>query len=179
MITVVASDTNDFRGANWREQGRASLAVIVAERLADPAPASPVVEFVEDNDDTPVPGLAVDTAADEIRPGGVGWKVWSLAATAVLVLLVMVVFAAGALGGPGIQVSPTAPPGPIFTPTDTVGPTDAGLPTSIDTAGAASATPTPTAAATPTPTPPPNTMPITIAPNPTPTPSPTATPSPT
>jgi eukaryotic-like serine/threonine-protein kinase len=171
-----------FLGASWRDQGRAWLAVVVADRLADQAPAAPDVEFVDD-DDAPVPGLAIDSAADEVRAGGVGWKVWSVAAAAVVALVVMIIFAAQALGGPGIQVSPTPPPAPLFTPTDTPGPTDAGgLPTSIDTAGGATGTPTPRPTATPTPTAPPNTMPITIAPAPTQTPSPTAgspSPSPT
>jgi len=141
-----------FSGASWRDQGRAWLAVIVADRLADPAPAAPDVEFIDD-DDAPVPGLAIDSAADEIRPGGVGWKVWLVAAAAVVALVVMIIFAAQALGGPGTQVSPTPPPAPLFTPTDTPGPTDAGgLPTSIDTAGGATATPTPRPTATPAPT---------------------------
>ncbi len=167
-----------FLGARWRDEGRAWLAVVVAERLGDPAPAAPEVEIVDDDEDTPLRGLAIDSAADEIRPGGVGWKVWSVAAAAVLALVVMVFFAAQALGGPGVQVSPTPPPAPLIAPTDT--PTDAaGLPTSIDTAGAATATPTPRPTAMPTPTAPPNTMPITIAPAPqTPSPSASVTPSP-
>jgi serine/threonine-protein kinase len=169
-----------FLGANWREQGRAWLAVVVADRLADPALEAPDVEFVED-DDAPLPGLEIDTAADEERTGGVGWKVWSVAAAAVVALVVMIIFAVQALGGPGVQVSPSAPPAPIFTPTSGITvPTDAGVATAIDTAGAAPLTPTPTATPTPTPTAAPNTMPITIAPNPiqTPTPSP-ASPAPT
>ncbi|MHB8489040.1 MAG: serine/threonine-protein kinase [Candidatus Dormibacteria bacterium] len=168
-----------FLGSTWRDQGRAWLAVVVADRLADPAPAAPAVEVVDDEDDGPLPGFAIESAADAPRPGGVGWKVWSIAAAAVIALVVMVRFAAQALGGPGVQVSPTPPPGPVFTSTGTPVPTDAGLPTSLDTAGAAPATATP--APTPTPTVAPNTAPITIAPapNPSPTPSATATPAPT
>jgi serine/threonine-protein kinase len=168
-----------FLGAGWREHGRASLAAIVADRLADPAPVTPAVELVDDDDDMPLPGIAIDPAADERRPGGVGWKVWSVAAAAVIALVVMVIFAARALGGPGVVVSPSVPPGPIFTPGSGV-PTDVGLPTSVDTAGASPSTPQP--AATPTPTVAPNTMPITIAPIPIQTPTPTAaspTPTPT
>jgi eukaryotic-like serine/threonine-protein kinase len=169
-----------FLGSAWRDQGRAWLAVVVTDRLADPAPAPPEVELVDDEDDGPLPGFAIDVAADAPRPGGVGWKVWSVAAAAVIALVVMVIFAAKALGGPGLQASPTPPPGPLFASTPTPGPTDAGLPTGIDTAGAAPATVKPTAAGKPTPTVAPNTMPITIAPNPTQasTPSATATPKP-
>jgi serine/threonine-protein kinase len=170
-----------FLGATWREQGRAWRAVVVADRLSDPAPESPAIDVIDDDDDTPLPGLAIDSPADESRPGGVGWKVWSVAAAAVVALLVMIFLAAQALGGPGVQVSPSAPPAPIFSPT--TAPTDASVPTSIDTAGAPTPTPTTRATATPTPTAPPNTMPITIAPTPTapptPTPTPTVTPSPT
>src|SRR5580700_5342391 len=166
-----------FLGSAWRDQGRAWLAVIVTDRLADPAPTSPVVELVDAEDDEPLPGFAIDVAADAPKLGGVGWKVWSVAAAAVIALVVMVIFAAKALGGPGVQVSPTPPPGPLFT--STAAPTDASLPTSIDTAGAATATAKPTAAPTPTPTVAPNTMPITIAPNPISTPTPSAKPSPT
>jgi eukaryotic-like serine/threonine-protein kinase len=168
-----------FLGATWREQGRAWLGVAVTDRLNDPAPATPAIEVIDDDDDTPLPGLAIDAADKESRSGGVGWKVWSVAAAAVLALLVMIFFAAQALGGPGVQVSPSAPPAPIFSPTNA--PTDAGVPTSIDTGGAATPTPTPRPPATPTPTVPPNTMPITIAPTPTapPTPTATATPAPT
>jgi eukaryotic-like serine/threonine-protein kinase len=172
-----------FLGATWRDQGRAWLAVVVVDRLADPAPAAPMVEIADEDDETPLRGLAIDSAADDVRPGGVGWKVWSVAAAAVVALVVMIIFAVQALGGPGVQVSPTTPPGPLFSPTATPAPTDAGVPTSIDTAGAGASTPTltPRATATPTPTAPPNTMPITIAPSPTETPtaSPVAvTPSP-
>jgi serine/threonine-protein kinase len=164
-----------FLGATWRDQGRAWLAVVVAERLADPVPEAPPVEFLDDDDDGPVPGLAIDSAADEVRPGGVGWKVWSVAAAAVAALVVMIVFAVQALGGPGVQVSPTVPPAPTFTPTTATGaPVNGGVPTSIDTAGATTTTPTPSPTGTPTAAP--NTMPVTIAPSPTATP--TATPSP-
>jgi serine/threonine-protein kinase len=166
-----------FLGPAWREQGHAWLAVAVADRLADPVPAAPATEVVDADDDGPLPGLAIDAGGEMPRPGGVGWKVWSVAAAAVIALIVMVIFAAKALGGPGVQVSPTPPPGPLFTSTPTPGPTDAGLPTSIDTAGAAPATATPTAIATPTPTLAPNTMPITIAPAPAQSPTPTPTPS--
>jgi serine/threonine-protein kinase len=168
-----------FLGPAWREQGQAWLAVAVVDRLADPVPAAPATEVVDTDDDGPLPGLAIDAGGEMPRPGGVGWKVWSVAAAAVIALIVMVIFAAKALGGPGVQVSPTPPPGPLFTSTPTPGPTDAGLPTSIDTAGAApaTATATPTAIATPTPTVAPNTMPITIAPAPAQSPTPTPTPS--
>ena len=161
-----------FLGASWREQGRASLAVGVVDRLADPAPVAPAVEFDDDDDDAPLTGVTLDTASDEVRPGGVGWKVWSVAAAAVAALVVMIVFAVQALGGPGVQTSPTPPPGAVIAPTASAAPTGVGVPTSIDTAGVATSTPTPKASPTPTPTPPPNTMPITIAPVPTPTPSP-------
>jgi eukaryotic-like serine/threonine-protein kinase len=174
-----------FLGAAWREQGRAWLGPVVSDRLDDPAPEPRAVEFVDD-DDTPLVGLAIDGAAGGPRPGGVGWKVWSVAAAAVIALLVMIFFAAQALGGPGVQVSPSAPPAPIFTPS--AAPTGAGVPTSIDTAGAPTPTPTARPPATPKPTAPPNTMPVTIAPTPvqsaTPTPTaiqtiPSPTPTPT
>ncbi|MFI5285310.1 MAG: serine/threonine-protein kinase [Candidatus Dormibacteria bacterium] len=167
-----------FLGPGWREHGRSWLAVVVADRLADPAPAAPPVEFIYDDEDIPLPGLAMGAAADASRPGGVGWKVWSVAAAAVIALVVMVIFAAQALGGPGVQVSPSAPPAPIFTaPSGANAPTGAGAPTSIDTAGAPSATPTAPPTTTPTATVAPGTAPITIIAPPTPTP--TATPSPT
>jgi serine/threonine-protein kinase len=175
-----------FLGATWREQGRAWLAVVVVDRLADPVPEAPAVEFADEDDDAPLTGVALDSAADEVRPGGVGWKVWSVAAAAVIALVVMIIFAVQALGGPGVQTSPTPPPGPIFAPTASAAPTGVGVPTSIDTAGAATSTPTAKAPATPTPTAAPNTMPITIAPTVAPTPSPSPsfssnspTPSPT
>jgi len=57
---------NSFSRRKLAGPGRAWLAVIVADRLADPAPAAPDVEFIDD-DDAPVPGLAIDSAADEIR----------------------------------------------------------------------------------------------------------------
>ena len=171
-----------FLGATWRDQGRAWLAVIVVDRLADPAPAAPMVEIADEDDEAPLRGLAIDSAADEVRPGGGGWKVWSVAAAAVVALVVMIIFAVQALGGPGIQVSPTPPPGPIFSPTATPAPTDGSVPTSIDTAGAPTPTLTPRPTATPTATAPPDTMPITIAPSPTQTPTASpvvgATPSP-
>ena len=165
-----------FLGAAWRDQGRAWLATAVADRLADPVTAAPEAEFIDDLDGTPLPDIAIPAAPDEAQAGGVGWKVWSIAGAAVLALVVMVIFAARALGGPGVQESPTAPPGPIFTSTASALPTDAGVPTSIDTAGSAPVNPTLTPSPTATATPPPNTMPITIAPLPTPTSS-AATPS--
>ena len=99
-----------FLGAGWREHGRAWLAAAVADHLAAPDPDPPADEVVDDDEDTPLRGLAIDSAADEVRPGGVGWKVWSVAAAAVVALVVMIIFAARALGGPGVQVSPTPPP---------------------------------------------------------------------
>jgi serine/threonine-protein kinase len=170
-----------FLGATWRDQGRAWLAVVVAERLAEPVPtAAPVEEFLDDDDDAPLSGVAIDSAADTPRPGGVGWKVWSVAAAAVIALVVMVVVAVQALGGPGVQSSPTVPPAPVITAsTGAAVPTNAGVPTSIDTAGDAPDSPTPSPTAGPTPTTAPNTMPVTIAPSPTPTPTATPSPSPT
>ena len=53
-----------FLGASWRDQGRAWLAVVVADRLTDPAPAAADVEIVDDDEDTPLRGLALDSAAD-------------------------------------------------------------------------------------------------------------------
>jgi serine/threonine-protein kinase len=169
-----------FLGSNWRDQGRAWLAVVVAERLADPGPAAAPVEFLDDDDDAPLRGVAIDTASDAPRPGGVGWKVWSVAAAAVIALVVMVIFAVQALGGPGVQVSPTVPPQPAITAsTGGVVPTQVGVPTAIDTAGDAPDSPTPSPTAGPTPTTAPNTMPVTIAPSPTATPTATPSPSPT
>ncbi len=165
-----------FLGATWRDQARAWLAVAVAERLADPVPASEPVEFVDDDDDEPLHGVAIDSAADAARPGGVGWKVWSVATAAVIALVVMIVFAVQALGGPGVQQSPTLPP-VVTAPSRTAIPTVAGQPTSIDTAGDQPSSPTASRTAAPTPTTAPNTMPVTIAPSPTATP--TASPSPT
>ena len=171
-----------FLGAGWRDRGRSWLGATVADRLTDPVPATvPVEEFVDNDDGGPLRGVAIDTASDESRPGGVGWKVWAVAGAAVAALLVMVVFAVQALGGPGIEVSPSAPAAPIFPSSSAdaqpTGPTDSGLATSSDTAGAATGVPTPAATPTPTSTVPPNTMPITIAPTLTPTPTPSPTPS--
>jgi serine/threonine-protein kinase len=172
-----------FLGAAWRDQGRAWLASNVTERLADPAPnLLPVAEFVDEEDDTPLAGIAIDldSAADERPPGGVGWKTWSVAAGAVIVLIVVVFAAVNALGGSGVQISPTAPAGaaaPLFTPSPAPA-TDAGLPTDSDTVAPTTTTPSPTAAATPTPTAPANTAPVTIAPTPIVTPTPGSTPSP-
>ncbi len=178
-----------FLGAGWRDHGRALLAAGVAERLNDPAPTLlPVDEFVDEDDGTPLTGLEIDTAADEGRPGGVGWKVWSVAGAAVLALIVMMIFAVQALGGPGVQDSPSAPAAPVITPSTTgSAPTDAEVPTAVDTAGAATASPSPTSSATPTATAPPDTSPVSLAPTLTPSPSaspthghhPTPTPSPT
>ncbi len=163
-----------FLGTDWRDHGRAILTANVADRLNDPAPSLlPVDEFVDEEDGTPLTGLEIDTAADEPRPGGVGWKVWAVAGAAVLALVVMLVFAVQAIGGPGVQVSPSAPPAPVLSPATTGSvPTDAVVPTAVDTAGAASATPSPTSSATPTATPPVDTAPVSLAPTPTPTPSP-------
>jgi eukaryotic-like serine/threonine-protein kinase len=163
-----------FLGAAWRDQGRMWLSTNVAERLADPAPSLlPVEEFVDEDDGIPIAGIAIDTAADERRPGGVGWKVWTVAGTAVLVLVVVVFATVNALGGPPVQISPPGPSAPLFTPS--VAPSAVVVPTSIDTAGAATSTPSPAPSPTPTPTMPPNTAPVTL--NPTPTPTPIATPS--
>jgi hypothetical protein len=168
-----------FLGSAWRDQGRAWLATVVAERLADPAPAAGPVELIDD-DDEPLRGVAIDTASDAPRPGGVGWKVWSVAAAAVIALAVMIVFAVQALGGPGVQVSPTVPPLPVITAsTGGAIPTNVGVPTAIDTAGDSPSSPTPSPTAGPTPTTAPNTMPVTIAPSPTATPTATPSPSPT
>lgn len=167
-----------FLGAAWRDHGRALLAASVAERLNDPAPSLlPVDEFVDEDDSTPLTGLEIDTAADDRHPGGVGWKVWSVAGAAVLALIVMVILAVQAIGGPGVQVSPSSPPAPVLTSSATTGsaPTDAEVPTNIDTAGAATATPSPTPSATPTATAPPDTAPVSLAPTPTPSPSPSPT----
>ena len=170
-----------FLGAAWRDQGRAWLAANVTERLADPAPnLLPVAEFVDEDDGTPLTGIAIDTASDERPPGGVGWKTWSVAAGAVLVLVVVIFAVVNALGGSGVQISPTSPASaaaPLFTPSQPPA-TDAGVPTDTTTAGATTTTPSPTAAPTPTPTPAANTAPVTIAPTPTATPTPATTPSP-
>lgn len=172
-----------FLGAGWRDRGRAWIGANVGDHLSDPAPTTlPVDEFVDDDDGGPVRGIAIDTASDEPRPGGVGWKVWAVAGAAVAALLIMVMFAVRALGGPGVEVSPSAPAAPIFPPASSdaqpAGPTDPGLTTSSDTAGPATAAPTQAPTARPTPTVPPNTMPITIAPTLTPKPTPTISASP-
>jgi hypothetical protein len=169
-----------FLGAAWRDQGRAWLAANVTEHLADPAPnLLPVAEFVDEEDDTPLAGIAIDldSAADERPPGGVGWKTWSVAAGAVIVLIIVVFAAVTALGGSGVQVSPTPPAGaaaPLFTPSQAPA-TDAGLPTDASTVAPTTSTPSPSAAPTPTPTAPPNTAPVTVAPTPTAPPTPTPT----
>jgi eukaryotic-like serine/threonine-protein kinase len=168
-----------FLGSSWRDQGRAWLASNVAERLRDPAPTLlPVDEFVDEDDGTPLPGIAIDTAADERRTG-VGWKTWSIAGAAVLVLIVVVFATVNALGGSPVQLSPTPPTvaAPLFTPS--VAPTDAESPTEADTAAPDTSTPSPTAAPTPTPTTAPNTSPVTLAPTPVVTPTAAPTPSPT
>jgi serine/threonine-protein kinase len=173
-----------FLGASWRDQGRAWLAANVAERITDPAPSLlPVGEFVDEDDGIPIAGIALDTASDERRPGGVGWKVWTVAGAAVLVLLVVVFATVNALGGSPVVISPPAPSAPLFAPT--AAPSAIAVPTDADTAEPSTPTPTARPSPTPTPTPPPNTAPVTLAPtpptSPTPTPasSPTATPTPT
>jgi hypothetical protein len=173
-----------FLGAAWRDQGRAWLAANVTERLADPSPnLLPVAEFVDEDDGIPLTGIAIDTASDERPPGGVGWKTWSVAAAAVIVLFVVVFATVNALGGSGVQISPTPPAGgaaPLFTPSQAPA-TDAGLPIDTTTAAPTTTTPSPTAVPTPTPTAPPNTAPVTVAPTLTakPTPTPAVTPTPT
>ncbi len=168
-----------FLGSGWRDQGRAWLAVVVAERLADPVPSAAPVEMLDDDDDAPLRGVAFDTASDAPRPGGVGWKVWTVAAAAVAALVVMIVFAVDALGGPGVQPSPTVPPLPVITASTGGAATNAVVPTAIDTAGDAPASPTPSPTAGATPTAAPNTMPVTFAPSPTATPTATPSTSPT
>jgi serine/threonine-protein kinase len=169
-----------FLGGAWRDQGRAWLAANVTERIADPAPnLLPAAEFADEDDGIPV-GVAIDTASDEQAPGGVGWKTWSVAAAAVIVLVVVIFATVNALGGSGVQISPTPPAGaaaPLFTPSEAPA-TIAGVPTDTDTVAPTTSTPAPSAAPTPTPTTAPNTAPVTIAPTPTvpPTPAPTATP---
>ena len=72
-----------FLGSAWRDRGRAWLAAQVVDRLADPVPAAqPVDEVIDDDDedDGPLPGIAIDLAGGAPRRGGVGWKVWSVAA---------------------------------------------------------------------------------------------------
>jgi eukaryotic-like serine/threonine-protein kinase len=166
-----------FLGPGWRDRGRAWLAYAVADRLADPVPSLlPVDELIDDDDGMPLAGIALDTASDERRPGGVGWKVWAVAAAAVLVLGIVTFATVNALGGPPVQESPSAPAAPLFTPS--AAPSDIVVPTSIDTA--APATPTPTTAPSPTPVPtiPPNTAPVSLAATPTPSSTPITTPSP-
>lgn len=171
-----------FFGASWRDQGRGWIAANVAERLTDPAPSLlPVDEFVDEDDGTPIAGIAIDTASDERRPGGVGWKVWTIAGAAVLALVIVVFATVNALGGPPVVESPPAPSAPLFAPT--AAPSAIAVPTDATTAGASNPTPTATPLPPPTPTPtaPPNTAPVTLAPTPTPaaTPTPGATPTPT
>jgi serine/threonine-protein kinase len=171
-----------FLGSAWRDQGRAWLAANVTERLADPAPdLLPVSELVDEDDGIPLTGIAIDTASDDRAPGGVGWKTWSVAAAAVIVLIVVVFATVNALGGSGVQLSPTPPAGgaaPLFTPSQAPA-TDAGVPIDTSTAAPTTTTPSPTAVPTPTPTAPPNTAPVTVAPTltPAPTPTPGATPT--
>jgi eukaryotic-like serine/threonine-protein kinase len=171
-----------FLGAAWRDKGRAWLAANVTEHLADPAPdLLPVAEFVDEDDSIPLTGIAIDTASDERPPGGVGWKTWSVAAAAVIVLFVVVFATVNALGGSGVQLSPTPPAGgaaPLFTPSEAPA-TDGGLPIDTSTAAPTTTTPSPTAVPTPTPTAPPNTAPVTVAPTSTPKTPPTPTVAPT
>ena len=167
-----------FLGSAWRERGRAWLAAQVVERLADPVPAPQHLDEIidDDEDDAPIAGIAT-FSREEPRRGGVGWKVWSVAGASLLALTVAIILAVNALGGTGQQLSPSAPPAPVFTPTPI--PTDpGGAPTAADTAGAATDTPSPRPSPTPTPTAPPNTMPISLLPSPTPTPTPAPTPTP-
>jgi eukaryotic-like serine/threonine-protein kinase len=163
-----------FLGSAWRDQGRAWLATNVIERLADPAPSLlPVAEFVDEDDGAPLRGVAIDAPPDEPPRGGVGWKTWSVAAAAVIVLIVVVFAAVNALGGSGVQISPTPPAGaaaPLFTPS-AAPTTDSSLPTDTTTVAPTTTTPSPTATVTPTPTPAANTAPVTIAPTLTPTPA--------
>jgi len=171
-----------FLGAGWRDRGHAWLAAAVSDRRADPAPSLlPVGDLADEDDDAPLAGIAIDTAADERRPGGVGWKVWSVAAGAVVVLLVVAFATVNALGGPPVQLSPSAPAAPLFTPS--TAPSDSAAPLASDTAGAVIPTPSDTPSPTPNPTIPANTSPVSLAPSPTqtatPTPTPTRTPRPT
>jgi eukaryotic-like serine/threonine-protein kinase len=168
-----------FLGPGWRDRGHSWLAAAAADRLADPAPSLlPVGDLVDEDDGTPLTGIAIDTGADEPRSGGVGWKVWSVAAAAVIALVVVVFATVNALGGSPVLESPSAPAAPLFTPSTV--PSDIAVPTTSDTAAPASATPSSAPAATPTPTIPPNTAPVSLAPTatPKPTPTPTATPTP-
>lgn len=104
-----------FLGAGWRDRGRAWLAEAVADRIADPVPnLLPFEEVADDDDDgEPLTGIAIDTGPDERRPGGVGWKVWAVAAAAVLVLAVVTFATLHALGGSPVVVSPSGPAAPL------------------------------------------------------------------
>jgi eukaryotic-like serine/threonine-protein kinase len=165
-----------FLGPGWRDRGRAWLADAVADRIADPVSSLlPFEELVDDDDDgTPLAGIAIDTASDERRPGGVGWKVWAVAAAAVLVLAIVTFATVNALGGPPVQESPSAPAAPLFTPS--TAPSDIVVPTSTDTAAPATPTPKPAPSPTPVPTIPANTAPVSLAPTSTPHPTPSSTP---
>jgi hypothetical protein len=165
-----------FLGAGWRDRGHAWLAASVADWLADPAPSPlPVGDLADEDDGAPLAGIAIDTAADERRPGGVGWKVWSVAAAAVVALAIVAFATVNALGGPPVQLSPSAPAAPLFTPSSV--PSDSAAPIASDTAGAVTSTPTDTPSATAVPTIPANTAPVSLAPTPTPTATPTPTPT--
>src|SRR6202163_1478988 len=169
-----------FLGAGWRDRGHVWLAGAIADRLADPAPSLlPAGDLAEEDDGAPLAGIAIDTAADERRPGGVGWKVWSVAAAAVLGLVIVAFATVNALGGPPVQLSPAAPAAPLFTASPA--PSDSAAPIASDTAGAVIPTPSDTPSPTPNPTIPANTAPVSLVPSPTPTPTstPTATPTPT
>jgi serine/threonine protein kinase len=166
-----------FLGPGWRDRGRAWLAEAAADRIADPVQSLPSVEDLDDDDDDmPLTGIAMDTASDERRPGGVGWKVWAVAAAAVLVLAIVTFATVNALGGPPVQESPSAPAAPLFTPS--TAPSEIVVPTTTDTAAPATPTPKPAPSRTPVPTIPPNTAPVSLAATPTPHPTPTSTPSP-
>ncbi len=170
-----------FLGPGWRDRGRAWLAEAVADRIADPVPSLlPVAELADDDDDDgePLAGIAIETGSDERRPGGVGWKVWAVAAAAVLVLAVVTFATVNALGGSPVVVSPSAPAAPLFTPT--AAPSEIVLPTSTDTAAPATPTASPRPSPTTVPTIAPNTAPVSLAatPTPQPTPTPITTPSP-
>jgi eukaryotic-like serine/threonine-protein kinase len=166
-----------FLGPGWRDRGRAWLTDAVADRIADPVQSLlPVEELDDDDDDAPLAGIALDTASDERRPGGVGWKVWAVAAAAVLVLAIVTFATVNALGGPPVQESPSGPAAPLFTPS--TAPSEIVVPTSTDTAAPATPTPKPVSSPTPVPTIPPNTAPVSLAATPTPHPTPTTSPSP-
>jgi eukaryotic-like serine/threonine-protein kinase len=166
-----------FLGPGWRDRGRAWLVDAVADRIADPLPSLLPVEELDDEDDgAPLAGIDFDTASDERRPGGVGWKVWAVASAAVLVLAIVTFATVNALGGPPVQESPSAPAAPLFTPS--TAPSDIVVPTSTDTAAPATSTPSAKPSPTPVPTIPPNTAPVSLAATPTPSSTPTTTPSP-